>query len=72
MRSYDAHFFGADIFGDFIDTVALSRNVAAAMPDIAFRARFEHPMPTAFLEELERLEETFSIAMGRPELVPDD
>ena len=71
MRSYQLHTFDHSIPEEIVDVPALFRNVASAVPDIAFRARFEHPMPNAFLEELERLEEINSIARGRPVLVPE-
>jgi hypothetical protein len=70
VRSYELHLDSDDVLDDLVDVYALFRNVASAVPDIAFRERFEHPMPTVFLEEIEEVREMNSIAMGRPLLVP--
>jgi hypothetical protein len=72
VRKYRVHLSVSDALDDVIDEAALMRNVASAVPDVLFRARFEFPMPEAVLDEIERERETFELAGGRPALVPDD
>ena len=72
MRKYRVHLSVSDALDDLIDETALMRNVASAVPDVLFRARFEFPMPEVALEEIERAEETLELAYGRPALVPEN
>jgi hypothetical protein len=72
VRKYRVHLSVSDALDDVIDETALMRNVASAVPDVLFRARFEFPMPEVVLAEIERAEETIELAYGRPALVPDD
>jgi hypothetical protein len=72
VRKYRVHLSVSDALDDVIDEPALMRNVASAVPDVLFRARFEFPMPEAVLAEIESVEETFELAYGRPALVPEE
>ena len=57
---------------DVVDVWALARNAASALPYIAFRGRYEYPMPEAAIAALRRISEVNEIAAGRPPLVPGD
>jgi hypothetical protein len=57
---------------DVVDLNALARNVASALPDVAFRERFEHPIPNLALREIARHAETNAVALGRPVLIPEE
>ncbi len=57
---------------DVVDIWALGRGIASALPDVAFRIRYEHPMPIAAIAALRLIEDTDEIAAGRPALVPAD
>lgn len=72
MRNYRVHLSVSDTLDDVVDETALRRNVAAAVPDVLFRGRYEFPVPRIYLDEIERVWETVAISWGRPELVPDD
>lgn len=72
MRNYKLHLTGADALGDVVDETALFRHIASAVPDICFRERFDWPIPTAVIKELERIEDTEQLAAGRPRLLPEE
>jgi hypothetical protein len=55
---------------DVVDVCALGRGAYVALPDLAFRSRYEYPMPIAVIAALRRIAETNAIASGRPPLIP--
>ena len=60
-------FWDAD---DVVDVCALGRGACAALPDLAFRSRYEYPMPVAVIAALREIAETNAVAAGRSPLIP--